>query len=77
MYRVADNRCQRGAEENAADILFLAGSLIPRRVVLRNKASDHDLLAVQELHMLDAIMIAIALGFFALSIGYTVACDRL
>jgi len=27
--------------------------------------------------MLDAIMIAIALGFFALSIGYTVACDRL
>jgi len=27
--------------------------------------------------MLDVIMIAIALGFFALSVGYTVACDRL
>jgi len=27
--------------------------------------------------MLDIMMIAIALGFFALSVGYTVACDRL
>jgi len=27
--------------------------------------------------MLDLIMLAIALGFFALSVGYTVACDRL
>jgi len=27
--------------------------------------------------MLDIIMLAIALGFFALSIGYTIACDRL
>jgi hypothetical protein len=27
--------------------------------------------------MLDIIMLAIALGFFALSIGYVVACDRL
>jgi len=27
--------------------------------------------------MLDVIMIAIALGFFALSVGYAVACDRL
>jgi hypothetical protein len=27
--------------------------------------------------MFDAIMIAIALGFFALSVGYTIACDRL
>jgi hypothetical protein len=27
--------------------------------------------------MLDVIMIAIALGFFALSVGYTIACDRL
>jgi len=27
--------------------------------------------------MLDIIMIAIALGFFALSVGYTIACDRL
>ena len=27
--------------------------------------------------MLDLIMLAIGLGFFALSIGYTYACDRL
>jgi tellurite resistance protein TehA-like permease len=27
--------------------------------------------------MLDIIMIAIGLGFFALSVGYTIACDRL
>jgi hypothetical protein len=27
--------------------------------------------------MLDVVLIAVALGFFALSIGYTVACDRL
>jgi hypothetical protein len=27
--------------------------------------------------MLDVIMIAIVLGFFALSVGYTIACDRL
>jgi len=27
--------------------------------------------------MMDLIMIAIALGFFALSVGYTIACDQL
>jgi hypothetical protein len=27
--------------------------------------------------MLDLIMLAIGLGFFALSVGYTIACDRL
>jgi hypothetical protein len=27
--------------------------------------------------MLDVVLIAAALGFFALSIGYTIACDRL
>jgi hypothetical protein len=27
--------------------------------------------------MLDVVLIAIALVFFALSVGYTVACDRL
>jgi hypothetical protein len=27
--------------------------------------------------MLDIIMLAIALGFFALSVGYAYACDRL
>jgi hypothetical protein len=27
--------------------------------------------------MMDLVMLAIGLGFFALSVGYTVACDRL
>ena len=30
-----------------------------------------------ESQMLDVILLAIALGFFALSIGYAYACDRL
>ena len=31
----------------------------------------------KEFPMLDVIMLAIGLGFFALSIGYTIVCDRL
>jgi len=27
--------------------------------------------------MLDVIMLALGLAFFALSVGYTIACDRL
>jgi hypothetical protein len=27
--------------------------------------------------MLDVLMVALALGFFALSVGYAYACDRL
>jgi hypothetical protein len=33
--------------------------------------------AARSTHMLDIILIAIGLGFFALSVGYTIACDRL
>jgi hypothetical protein len=29
------------------------------------------------MRMLDVVMLAIGLGFFALSVGYTIACDRL
>jgi hypothetical protein len=31
----------------------------------------------KEHSMLDLVMLAIGLGFFALSVGYTIACDRL
>jgi hypothetical protein len=31
----------------------------------------------QELSMLDVFMLALAFGFFALSVGYVVACERL
>jgi hypothetical protein len=29
------------------------------------------------MHMLDILMVALGLAFFALSVGYTIACDRL
>jgi hypothetical protein len=31
----------------------------------------------EESSMLDVLMVAIALGFFAVSVGYAYACDRL
>ena len=34
-------------------------------------------LSPQELAMLDVLMIATGLAFFALSVAYTIACDRL
>ena len=30
-----------------------------------------------EPHMLDIVLLALGLAFFALSVGYAVACDRL
>ena len=31
----------------------------------------------RSMQMLDLILVAMGLGFFALSVGYTIACDRL
>jgi hypothetical protein len=31
----------------------------------------------RSIHMLDIILVAAAVAFFALSVGYTIACDRL
>jgi hypothetical protein len=31
----------------------------------------------EECSMLDVVMVALALGFFAVSVGYAYACDRL
>jgi SNF family Na+-dependent transporter len=33
--------------------------------------------ALEGFRMLDVVMVAMGLAFFALSVGYTVACDRL
>jgi SNF family Na+-dependent transporter len=33
--------------------------------------------AARSMQMLDIIMLALGLAFFALSVGYTIACDRL
>jgi hypothetical protein len=35
------------------------------------------LLVTRSIRMLDLILLALGLGFFALAIGYTIACDRL
>jgi hypothetical protein len=32
---------------------------------------------LRSMQMMDIIMLALGLAFFALSVGYTVACDRL
>ena len=34
-------------------------------------------LPLRSMQMMDLIMLAIGLAFFALSVGYTIACDRL
>jgi hypothetical protein len=44
---------------------------------LPNSAPAHASLAARSIKMLDLIMLAIGLAFFALSVGYTIACDRL
>jgi hypothetical protein len=35
------------------------------------------LFIARSIQMMDVIMLAIGLGFFALSVRYTIACDRL
>jgi hypothetical protein len=46
----------------------------PRTSVLSWTTSDA---STGSIPMLDLIMLAIGLGFFALSVGYAYACDRL
>jgi hypothetical protein len=42
-------------------------TILPRQRTLR----------VKEHSMMDVIMLAIVFGLFAVSVGYTIACDRL
>jgi hypothetical protein len=37
----------------------------------------HELLIARSIPMLDVVVLAIGFVFFALSVGYTIACDRL
>jgi hypothetical protein len=52
-------------------------TLIHRKRVLRKEADNNTPGRRREQLMLDVIVVAIALVFFALSVGYTLACDRL
>jgi hypothetical protein len=47
-----------------------------RRIVFPQELSLH-CSSLRSIHMLDVILVAAAVGFFALSVGYAVACDRL
>jgi hypothetical protein len=53
------------------------GSWPGRSIPARFGAELNGCTCCKEHPMLDAIMLAIGLVFFALSVGYVVACDRL
>ena len=53
----------------------LRSVLSPRRKFV---AGELGVLAdLRSIRMLDLILLALGLGFFALAVGYTIACDRL
>ena len=60
-------------------ICHIVLSRVRERPVLGRRVAPHRPrgASAQEHQMLDLIMLAIGLGFFALSVGYTIACDRL
>jgi hypothetical protein len=55
--------------------------VIYRRSLSDSASFSGDLLRIkcdfEEQSMLDFIMLAIGIGFFVLSVGYTIFCDRL
>jgi hypothetical protein len=53
------------------------GAAILRPLQARSRKPHSEPALHREHRMLDVIMLAIGLGFFALSVGYTIACDRL
>ena len=56
------------------------GAVLTRIKILHRKGHllhGTGLPAARSIQMLDLIMLAIGLGFFALSVGYAYACDRL
>jgi hypothetical protein len=61
----------------------IAGSIIGSGLLLINACDRPRLNAwtkpapFEESSMLDVVMVALALGFFAVTVGYAYACDRL
>jgi hypothetical protein len=68
MSQVAPYACLRGVPELDPDQCI--GVRAESRCVRRGCAG-------RSTEMLDIIMLAIGLGFFALSVGYAMACDQL
>jgi hypothetical protein len=71
MWQVAPHWCP--GETNGPRILDSVKKVSRKRVTAAVSAPR----AARSTHMFDIILIAIGLGFFALSVGYTIACDRL
>ena len=44
---------------------------------VEGRSPGHAKCSAQEQLMLDIVMLALGLGFFALAVGYTYACERL
>jgi hypothetical protein len=71
MEQVAPHR--RPKRDRTAFAFLIHLKLLSRKGCLVQAARD----APKEASMLDIILLAIGLGFFVLSVGYTIACDRL
>jgi hypothetical protein len=61
-------------DEPAFDGLSWNSSVIGRGIAV---AQISEATPSEDSSMLDILMVALALGFFALSVGYAYACDRL
>jgi hypothetical protein len=85
MPQVARHRGNTGTDKGRLSAQNRRGAFrslaLPRRAVphesVARSAQHHALLVARSIKMLDVILLAIGLGFFALSVGYTIACDRL
>jgi hypothetical protein len=73
---VADNLRVREAEETPRLLLYRK-SCSGEKALVDHDSRDRNSRDRMEHLMLDVVMIAIALGFFGLSVGYAIACDRL
>jgi len=53
--------------------------LLPRNggAAGRDSVARQGICSPGSMHMLDVVLLALGLGFFALSVGYAYACDRL
>jgi hypothetical protein len=49
----------------------------PRQALSHQRSKEFSHVGSKEFPMLDVILISLGLGFFVLSIGYVILCDRL
>jgi hypothetical protein len=66
------HRALYGSPRGFPDLIRINASACERKLALCGAAG-----AGRRTEMLDVIMLAVGFGFFALSVGYAIACDRL